>query len=90
MRKHLIKNASPVTIELSQANVETTCVFTGSINEIHMTSISWWHGHSEIGSFIITKRYEAINFKCWGNLKLNLIQNENSTIFEIVEKNSSE
>lgn len=90
MRNFLIKNLTSTTIELSQANIETTPVFVRSTNELHMTMISWWHGHSEIGSFIITKRYDEIKFKCWGKLNLKIAQDGKSTIFEIVEKNSSE
>jgi len=90
MRDFLIKNLTSVTLELSQANTETKPVFSGSLNELHMTMISWWHGHSEIGSFVITRRYEEIKFKCWGNLNLKIVQDGKSTIFEIVEKNSSE
>ncbi len=90
MRKFLIKNLTPVSIELCQSSLNTITLFSGSTFQLTMRSVSWWHGHSDIGSLVITRRHNNINSRVWGNLILKTIQTDDSVVFELTEKNLSE
>ena len=86
MRNFLIKNSTSTTIDLCKQNVNLISVEPGQTRELQMSLVTAWHGHSATGSFAICKRYDHIDFLCWGNFSLILIQNNNSTTYEIVEK----
>ena len=90
MRDFLIKNLTPNLIEHCQSSLNTITLFSGSTFKLTMRSVSWWHGHSDIGSFVITRRHNDINFKVWGNLVLKSVQNDDSVVFELTEKDLSE
>lgn len=78
-------NNSSVSIDLCKASIHSTELLPNSSREILTTNKSWIHGHSKIGSFIITRDYENFEFKSWGKLILKPLA-ENNSIVEILEK----
>ena len=86
MRNFLIKNSTHSPIELCKSKPITVCVLAGRTQVLNMTAVSSWHGHSDIGSFVIYKNHDVLDFKCWGSFSLTLKQDNDFTTFEIVEK----
>ncbi len=89
LRKVMITNNSSVPIDLGKASANMKTMRSGTIDEeILSSSRTWVHGHSKVGSFMISRNYDKFRFRVWGNLIIMERRNADGTEvnFDVLEK----
>lgn len=81
-----IINSTPIVINLCKISLDITELYPGSRIRLPLTAHGAIHGHTDIGSFIISKRYDKFATRSWGMLVISTSQTENECIFDITLK----
>lgn len=82
----IVVNNTITTIDLCKACLDAIPLYPGSRIKLPLTSRGAIHGHSDIGSFIISKYDDNFAYQAWGKFKIAGKSKDDEYIIEINNK----
>lgn len=82
----IVANNTTTTIDLCKACLDAVPLYPGSRLKLPLTAKGAIHGHSDIGSFIISKYNDNFALQAWGSFKITGHTHDSEYIIEITLK----
>lgn len=82
----IVLNSTTVTFDMCKICLDIIPLYPSSRMKLPLTAHGGMHGHSDIGSFTISKHYNNFAHQTWGNIEIQTSQKGNEYIFEIKPK----